>query len=141
MHSLMLPWKLRKRQILPVNQNFSSVYFSLAKILQMTYTHKLPKLCSATLNLFREVVVGNSSTRDLGRSGYETTSSLSERGLTHRSSSSSSSHHQHISFPIHDSARLSVFSKSRSNELTMVDVSFLKALSLHSTHTQVNSLS
>ena len=75
------------------------------------------------------------------RSGYETTSSLSERGLTHRSSSSSSSHHQHISFPIHDSARLSVFSKSRSNELTVVNVSFLKALSLHSTHTQVNSLS
>ena len=57
----MLPWKLRKRQILPVNQNLSSVYFSLAKfqlvscnlslamIWQMTYTHKLPKLCSATL--------------------------------------------------------------------------------------------
>ena len=75
------------------------------------------------------------------RSGYETTSSLSERGLTHRSSSSSSSHHQHISFPIHDSARLSVFSKSRSNELTKINVSSLKALSLHSTHTQVNSLS
>ena len=58
----MLPWKLRKRQILPVNQNISSVYFSLAKfqlvswnlslamIWQMTYTHKLPKLCSATLS-------------------------------------------------------------------------------------------
>ena len=58
----MLPWKLRKRQILPVNQNLSSVYFSLAKfqlvscklslaiIWQMRYTHKLPKLCSATLN-------------------------------------------------------------------------------------------
>ena len=58
----MLPWKLRKRQILPVNQNFSSVYFSLAKfqlvscnlslamIWQMTRTHKLPKLCSDTLN-------------------------------------------------------------------------------------------
>ena len=57
----MLPWKLRKRQILPVNQNLSSVYFSPAKfqlvscnfslvmIWQMTYTHKLPKLCSATL--------------------------------------------------------------------------------------------
>ena len=57
----MLPWKLRKRQILPVSQNLSSVYFSLAKfqlvscnpslamIWQMTYTHKLPKLCSATL--------------------------------------------------------------------------------------------
>ena len=27
----MLPWKLRKRHILPVNQNLSSVYFSLAK--------------------------------------------------------------------------------------------------------------
>ena len=58
----MLPWKLLKRQILPVNQNFSSVYFSLAKfqlvscnlplamIWQMTHTHKLPKLCSDTLN-------------------------------------------------------------------------------------------
>ena len=57
----MLPWKLRKRQILLVNQNLSSVYFSpakfqlvscnpsLAMIWQMTYTHKLPKLCSATL--------------------------------------------------------------------------------------------
>ena len=58
----MLPWKLRKRQILLVNQNFSSVYFSpakfqlvscnlsLAMIWQMTYAHKQPKLCSATLN-------------------------------------------------------------------------------------------
>ena len=57
----MLPWKLRKRQILPVSQTLSSVYFSLAKfqlvscnlslamIWQMTYTHKLPKLCSAIL--------------------------------------------------------------------------------------------
>ena len=57
----MLPWKVRKCQILPVNQNLSSVYFSYAKfqlvscdpslaiIWQMTYTHKLPKLCSATL--------------------------------------------------------------------------------------------
>ena len=57
----MLPWKLRKRQILLVNQNLSSVYFSpakfqlvscnlpLAMIWQMTYAHKLPKLCSATL--------------------------------------------------------------------------------------------
>ena len=56
----MLPWKLQKGQVLPVSQNFSSVYFSLAKfqlvscnlsltmIWQMTYTHKLPKLCSAT---------------------------------------------------------------------------------------------
>ena len=59
--SFMLPWKLRKNQILPVTQNLSSVYFSLAKfqlvswnlslamIWQMKYTHKLPKLCSATL--------------------------------------------------------------------------------------------
>ena len=58
----MLPWKLRKRQILPVNQNRLSVYFSLAKfqflgcnlslamIWQMTYAHELPKLCSATLS-------------------------------------------------------------------------------------------
>ena len=45
----MLPWKLRKRHILPVIQNFSLVYFSLAIIWQMTYTHKLQKLCSATL--------------------------------------------------------------------------------------------
>ena len=57
----MLPWKLRKGQILPVNQNLPSVYFlpakfqlvsrnlSLAMIWQMTYTNKLPKLCSATL--------------------------------------------------------------------------------------------
>ena len=56
----MLPWKLRKRQILPVSENLSPVHFSLAKfqvvscnpslamIRQMTYTHKLPKLCSAT---------------------------------------------------------------------------------------------
>ena len=59
--SFMLPWKLRKNQILPVTQNLSSVYFSLAKfqlvscnlslamIWQMKYTHKLPKLCPATL--------------------------------------------------------------------------------------------
>ena len=57
----MLPWKLRKRQFLPVHQNLSSVHFSLAKfqlvssnlslamIWQMTHNHKLPKLCSATL--------------------------------------------------------------------------------------------
>ena len=63
----MLPWKQRKRHILPVSQNLLSVYFSLAKfqlvscnlslamIWQRTYTHKLPKLCSATLkyNFFR----------------------------------------------------------------------------------------
>ena len=58
----MLPWKLRKCQMLPVSQNLSSVYFSYAKfqlvscdpslaiIWQVTYTHKLPKLCSATLS-------------------------------------------------------------------------------------------
>ena len=59
----MLPWKLRKLEILPVNQNRSLAYFSLAKfqlvscnlslamIWQMMYTHKMPKLCSATLTL------------------------------------------------------------------------------------------
>ena len=59
----MLPWKLQKRQILTVYQNLLSVYFSLAKfqpvscnlslamIWQMTYTFKLPKLCSATLKV------------------------------------------------------------------------------------------
>ena len=58
----MLPWKLRKCRILPVNQNLSLIYFPLAKFQlvscnpslviswQMTYTQKLPKLCSATLN-------------------------------------------------------------------------------------------
>ena len=67
----MLPWKFRKRQILPVNQDLSSVYFSLAKfqlvscnlsiamICQMTYTQKLPKLCSATLTYM--ILVGNQS--------------------------------------------------------------------------------
>ena len=57
----MLLWKLRKSQILPANQNPSSVYFSIVKfqlvscnlflamIWQMTNTHKLSKLCSATL--------------------------------------------------------------------------------------------
>ena len=61
----MLPWKLRRRQILPVSHNLLSVYFSpakfqlvscnlsLAMIWQMTYTHKLPKLCSATLTGLR----------------------------------------------------------------------------------------
>ena len=51
----MLPWKLRKRQILLVNQNLSSVYFSpakfqlvscnlsLAMMWQMTCAHKLPR--------------------------------------------------------------------------------------------------
>ena len=29
--SFMLPWELQKRHILPVDQNLSSVYFSLAK--------------------------------------------------------------------------------------------------------------
>jgi len=64
----MLPWKQQKCHILPVNQNLSSVYFSLAKfqlvscnlslsmIWQMTYTHKLSKLCSATLNAVKMVV-------------------------------------------------------------------------------------
>ena len=56
----MLPWKLRKRQILPVNQNFSSLYFPRDKFVssnlslamkQVTYTHKLPKQCAATLSV------------------------------------------------------------------------------------------
>ena len=69
--SFMLPWKLSKRQILPVNQNLSSVYISPAKfqlvscnlslavIWQITYTHKLPKLCSATLTLNCHKLVQN----------------------------------------------------------------------------------
>ena len=67
----MLPWKLSKRHILPVSQNLSSVYFSLAKfqlvscnlslamIWQMAYTHKLPKLCSATLIFVRRCIKFN----------------------------------------------------------------------------------
>ena len=63
----MLPWKLQKCQILPVNQNLSSVYFPLAKfqlvscnpslaiIWQMTYTQKLPKPCSATLIMITNI--------------------------------------------------------------------------------------
>ena len=63
----MLPWKLRKCHILPVSQNLSAVYFSLAKFQLVTcnlclaminfgkwhnyYAHKLPKLCSAILNI------------------------------------------------------------------------------------------
>ena len=51
--------------------------------------------------------------------------------------------HQYIFFSIQ--ARLSFFRKRRSNNIPVVipviNVSFLKALSLHSTHTQVNSLS
>ena len=60
--SFMLPWKPRKRHIWPVSQNLSPVNFlpakfqlvscnlSVALIWQMTYTHKLPKLCSATFS-------------------------------------------------------------------------------------------
>ena len=67
----MLPRKLRKRPFLSVNQNLSSVHFSLAKfqlvssslslamIWQMTYNHKLPKLCSATLILLEEKSFGS----------------------------------------------------------------------------------
>ena len=62
----MWPWKQRKRHLLPVSQNLSPVYFShaefqlvscnlsLAMIWEMTYTHKLPKLCSATLKALIE---------------------------------------------------------------------------------------
>ena len=58
----MLPWKLRKFYILPVSQDRSLVHFSLAEfqlvrynlsvamIRQILYTHKPPKLCSATLS-------------------------------------------------------------------------------------------
>ena len=71
----MLPWKLRKCQILPVNQNLSSIYFPLAKfqlvssnpslaiIWQMTYTQKLPKLCSATLIAYPAVLLYRHSTQ------------------------------------------------------------------------------
>ena len=72
----MLPWKLRKRQFLPVNQNLLSVHFSLAKfqlvssnlslamVWQMTYNHKLPKLCSAILSpVCRNVFLKNSNKR------------------------------------------------------------------------------
>ena len=71
----MLPWKLRKCQILPVNQNLSSVYFSYAKfqlvscdpslaiIWQTTYTHKLPKLCSATLSPWTKPLYQSTLTR------------------------------------------------------------------------------
>ena len=58
----MLPGKLRKLKILPVNQNILSVYFSPSKfqlvscnlflvmVYKMTFnTHKLPKLCLATI--------------------------------------------------------------------------------------------
>ena len=66
----MLPWKLQKRQILTVNQNLPSVYFSLGKsqlvscylslamIWQITHTHKLPKMCSATVGMVTTVQVG-----------------------------------------------------------------------------------
>ena len=58
----MLPWKLRKRQILPVNQHFSSTYFSLAKFQlvssnlppamtwQMTYNSQTAKTVFSHLN-------------------------------------------------------------------------------------------
>ena len=65
----MLPWKLRKSHILPVNQNLSNQYmFSLAKfqlvscnlslamIWQMMYTHKLPKPCSTTLTFLKSPI-------------------------------------------------------------------------------------
>ena len=61
----MLPWKLRKRQSLPDNQNLSSGIFvtcevsacelqpfschDLANDIYSLYTLKLPKQCSATL--------------------------------------------------------------------------------------------
>ena len=62
----MLPWKLRKRHILPASQNLLSVYFSLAKfqlvscnlslpmIWQRTYTHKTAKTVFSHLNACRK---------------------------------------------------------------------------------------
>ena len=38
----MLPWKLQKRHILPVNQNLSSVYFSVAKFELVSATFLFP---------------------------------------------------------------------------------------------------
>ena len=73
----MLPWKLRKRQILPVHQNLSLVYISLAKlqlvsfnlslamIWQMKYTHQTAKtvfshLTSACVATKTNVIRGSS---------------------------------------------------------------------------------
>ena len=80
-----LPWKLRERQILPVKQNLLSVYFSLAKFQllscnlflamtwQMTYTRKLPKLCSAILSIKLRLIVmsTNLEYRERQRQGKE----------------------------------------------------------------------
>ena len=74
----MLPWKPRKCQILPVNPNLSLIYFPLAKFQlvscnpslaiswQMTYTQKLPKLCSATLNVINPETNVNHQKSPLG---------------------------------------------------------------------------
>ena len=44
----MLPWKLRKRQLLPVNQNLSSVYISLAKFQLVNWNLSLAMICQMT---------------------------------------------------------------------------------------------
>ena len=46
--SYMLPWKLRKRQILPVNKNLSSIYFSLAKFQPFSCHDLANDICSQT---------------------------------------------------------------------------------------------
>ena len=44
----MLPWKLQKCQILPVNQNLSSVYFSLAKFQLVSCNRSLAMIWQMT---------------------------------------------------------------------------------------------
>ena len=46
--SYMFPWKLRKRQILPVNKNLSSIYFSLAKFQPFSCHDLANDICSQT---------------------------------------------------------------------------------------------
>ena len=46
--SYMLPWKLRKRQISPVNKNLSSIYFSLAKFQPFSCHDLANDICSQT---------------------------------------------------------------------------------------------
>ena len=137
----MLPWKLRKRQNFTCqSKSFISIFFpcqNLANdICSQTAKTAFSHLKFISRSCRWKSCTSDPSTRDLGTKApapYLSAGSHTEAHHRH--------HHRHISFPIHDSARLSVFSKSRSNELTIVNLSFLKALSLHSTHTQVNSLS
>ena len=90
----MLPWKLRKREILPVNQNHLSVYLLLAKfqlvswnlslamIWRVACTHKLTKLCSATLTsalVHPSIMIIIISNRFLENQPNEICSHLTER--------------------------------------------------------------